>query len=121
MNYNCTILFDSEPWCATHTFANDSLIPMHYSYCNSTCNGQIPRTSRPEHLGRPLYDNLWTTNLFSIHAWKAGLCHTYTPNETYYPGNKGHLYALIGDGKEKPRQNLNGYEIYLHDIKVNNT
>ena len=119
MNYNCIALNASEPWCPIHTFANDSRIPIEYGYCNKKCNGQIPERSRPEHLGRSFYDNLWTTNLFSIHAWKAGVCHTYTPNETFYPGSEGHLYALIGDGMEKPRGSLSGYEIYLHDTKVN--
>ena len=118
MIYNCTLLNDSEPWCATHTFANDSYIPMHYAYCNKDCKGQIPDKTRPEHLGNPSYDNLWTSQVFNIHAWKAGVCHTYTPNEKFNPGGEGHLYALIGDGIDKPRRLLNGYEIYLHDRKV---
>ena len=87
----------------------------HYGYCRPECIGQTPSKSRPEHLTRPGFDQLWSSRIFHLHTWKAGLCHTYTPNETYFAESKGQLYALLGNGKER---RLAGYEIYLHPEKV---
>ena len=118
--FNCTLFSDSEPWCGVHTYPNDSQIQGHYGYCNNQCNGEIPAKSRPEHLVNPLFDKLWSSNIYDLHAWKAGVCHTYTPNEKFVPGSEGQLYAFIGDGVKTPRRFLLGYEMYLHDQKVKN-
>lgn len=116
--YNCSLFHDSEPWCSVHTYPNGSQVQGHYGYCKEDCQSQIPSKSRPEHLANPLFNKLWSTKIYNIHAWKAGLCHTYSPNETFFPGSEGQLYAFIGDGIRVPRHFLHGYEIYLHSQKV---
>ena len=116
--YNCTLSRDSKPWCAVHKYQNDTEVQLHYGYCSQGCHGEIPTSSRPEHLANPLFKTLWTTNIYDLDPWKAGVCHTYTPNETFHSGTKGQLYAFLGDGLKKARLLLHKYDIYLHDKKV---
>ena len=97
MMFNCTLFSDSEPWCGVHTYPNDSQIQGHYGYCNNQCNGEIPAKSRPEHLVNPLFDKLWSSNIYDLHAWEAGVCHTYTvhPMKSLYLGVRANCMLLL--------------------------
>ena len=121
--HNCTLLGDEKLWCAVRTFANGSYIPWEYGYCSPSCKGELPSRDRPEYLAGPGFNNLWETRMFDTRTWgQAGLCHTYTPNETFQPGSLGHLYGLLIDNEEfknlKQIKNLEHIEIYLHSSQV---
>ena len=114
--YNCTPSVEATPWCAARTYANHSQIPGDYGYCSPSCKGELPSRDRPEYLAGPGFYNLWETRMFDLRTWESGLCHTYTPNDTFQPGSLGHLYAFLGDKDDD--NNLHHFEIYLHSSQV---
>ena len=114
--YKCTLLQDLKPWCAVRTFSNSSYIPGNFGYCSPSCKGELPSRDRPEYLAGPGFNNLWKSRMFDIRTWEAGLCHTYTPNDTFQPGSLGQLYAFLGD--KDVNNNLRNIEIYLHSAQV---
>ena len=115
---NCTYTDDIKPWCAVHTYKNASIIPTHYGYCSENCNGEVPDSSRPEHLVGPAFESLWQSRFFDFQTWHSGHCHTYTPNETFLPGREGHFFAYLGDGAKTDYTWLRRFDVYIHSSKV---
>ena len=115
-NYKCIDYLADTPWCAVRIYANRSQLPAEYGYCSPSCKGEVPSRSRPEYLAGPGFNNLWESRMFDVRTWESGLCHTYTPNDTFQPGSLGHLYAFLGE--KDANNDLHHFEIYLHSSQV---
>ena len=114
---DCTSFWSpNAKWCATKTFENKSRFPQEFGYCCPECKGQSPSKERPENLATLSSSNLWETRIFYLEAYLAGHCHTYTPNETYYAGGYGNLYAY-GLAEFQDAISM-GWKIYIHSKQV---
>ena len=107
-----------SPWCAVHIYENYSYVPNSWGYVNHDCKGQVPDNSRPEYLAGPAYESLWKSRVFYVEPYLLGYCHTYTPNETFVYGKRGHFYAFLDAVKYSTTFDFKSYHIYIHSAQV---
>ena len=110
----CTLLDDSQPWCATDVDEQSFYQSQKYGYCPEECNGETPRFDSQYNLAAQ--SQFWSTEIFDLNTYDSGLCHTYNPPRETPPGGAGSFYAWLGHKNKVLKKGLIlGFDIFLHE------